>query len=77
MIRIHQTLQTTDLGAAEPAGLLPEFLTGLLETDSNRLVANVETKFSLAQIDDFYFPITSNDLQYGNSYVCSPYTGMI
>lgn len=77
MIQIHKSLQTPDLGSADPSGLLPEFLRGLLTMESEQLVSNVETRFCLAQIDNLFFPVTVNESEYENSYVCSPYTGMI
>ncbi len=70
-------LRVTGHPEAKAAGLRPEFLRGLLSADSTRLVSNVETTFFLARVDPFCFPVTVNDTEYENSYVCSPYTGMI
>lgn len=38
------------------------------------LMSNVETTLLLARIDDLVLPLTVNEAQYDNAYVCSPYT---
>ncbi|WP_145323578.1 GNAT family N-acetyltransferase [Paenibacillus xylanexedens] len=37
-------------------------------------MANVETTMLLARIDDLVLPLTVNEAEYDNAYVCSPYT---
>ncbi len=77
MIRIYDSMEATDLNTADPTCLRPEFLRALMSTKSHSLVSNVHTRFYLAQLGQFYFPVTVNETEYENSYVCSPYTGMI
>ena len=77
MIQIHDSIETVDFSNADANGLRPEFLRDLLSVASTQWVANVETKFHLAQLEQFFFPVTVNHAEYENSYVCSPYSGMI
>ena len=77
MIQIHDSLQTANLADADPSGWKPEFLSGLLTCQPSQLITNVHTTLYLAQLKQLFLPVTINDAEYNNSYVCSPYTGMI
>ena len=54
-----------------------EFIEPLLKKDSTELIANVSTTAALLNINQVVFPVTINDKQYENSYVCSPYTACV
>jgi hypothetical protein len=49
----------------------------LLSNPSQSLVSNVKTRWAALQIGQFSMPVTINDTEYDNSYVCSPYTGCV
>ncbi len=58
--------------------LVRAFALSFLEKDSRDLIANVQTEIKVICIDDrFYLPVTINDTEYENSYVCSPYTALV
>lgn len=45
---------------------------------SSELIRNVDTEIRFIQIKDSYvFPVTINNTEWNNSYVCSPYTAYI
>ena len=44
---------------------------------TRKFVANCTTRFILACTEEFVIPITVNDAQLENCYVCSPYSGAI
>lgn len=49
-----------------------------LSRDSSELIANVRTECRVLSISDqWFFPVTINDEEYENSYVCSPYNALI
>lgn len=54
-----------------------QFLTALLTTPSQALVANVATEFQILRHGTCIFPITINEANYADSWVCSPYNATI
>lgn len=58
-----------ELGRYARAYLPPLMMEGV-----DHYIANVKTTLSILRIDDLVIPITLNDTEYSNSYVCSPYT---
>lgn len=62
-----------------PAEALPfkQVLGELVTQRSQDFVSNCKTDFQLCRIDEFVLPITINDTEYSNSYVCSPYAGAV
>lgn len=50
------------------------FLLPLLRNGVHHYIDNVRTVLKVLKIDDIVLPITINDTEYDNSYVCSPYT---
>lgn len=65
----HMDWPDTDDGRYARAYLEPLMLEG-----TKHYMANVETTLMLVRIDDLILPLTVNDAQYDNAYVCSPYT---
>ena len=49
----------------------------MLAGSSQDYVTNCETDLLLCRVDDNFLPATVNSQQLDNSYVCSPYTGVI
>lgn len=49
----------------------------LVSRPAQQLVQNVRTRWALLQVGDVSMPITINETDYDNSYVCSPYTGCV
>ncbi|MCI3922198.1 GNAT family N-acetyltransferase [Paenibacillus sp. TRM 82003] len=45
-----------------------------LRRGPDAFVANARAKLWIASVDGIPLPITANEAEYGNSYVCSPYT---
>lgn len=50
------------------------YLLPLLEHGTLSMFANVQTELLIVTVDGIPLPVTVNDAQYDNSYVCSPYT---
>ncbi len=49
----------------------------LVSRPTERLVANLHTRWALLRIGKVTMPTTINEAEYENSYVCSPYTGCV
>jgi hypothetical protein len=62
---------------ATAAGRDERWLDLLFSHPPGQLVANVQTKWLLAKIGGALLPVTINAHDYGNSYVCSPYTACV
>ncbi|OMF06796.1 GNAT family N-acetyltransferase [Paenibacillus amylolyticus] len=50
------------------------YLEPMMLDGTQSFMSNVETTLLLARIDDLVIPLTVNDTEYDNAYVCSPYT---
>jgi hypothetical protein len=50
------------------------YLEPLMVQGTSGFIPNAETELLLARLDDLVLPVTVNHTEYGNSYVCSPYT---
>ncbi|MEJ8544269.1 GNAT family N-acetyltransferase [Brevibacillus borstelensis] len=53
------------------------FLEPLILDSVAAYISNVQTRMGALVIDDLVLPVTVNDEEYDNSYVCSPYTHYI
>lgn len=51
-----------------------KFLEPIIREGVTHFVDNIETQMGVLIVEDQVFPITINDSQYTNSFVCSPYT---
>lgn len=51
-----------------------DYLTKISEIGAQQLISNVQTKCLILRDGDVAVPVTINDTEYANSYVCSPYT---
>lgn len=50
------------------------YLLPVVQAGSEALAGNVRTRLLVMSVDGVPVPITANDAEYDNSYVCSPYT---
>jgi hypothetical protein len=50
-----------------------QFLVPFIKNGVNRYIRNVKTSLMVLKVGDILLPITVNDHEYENSYVCSPY----
>lgn len=48
-----------------------------ISKDSQKYISNVNTKFGLLVVNNVYLPLSVNETDYDNAYVCSPYTHYI
>lgn len=53
------------------------YMEPLMLQGTESFMPNVDTAVLLARLDDLVLPLTVNEAEYGNSYVCSPYTHYI
>lgn len=53
------------------------FLAALARHDASLLIRNVQTSVELVQVGQHLFPVTMNDTEYKNSWVCSPFNAVI
>lgn len=63
------TWPETEYGRYAKRYLLP-----LLEQGSERYIRNVRTQLLVLSVNGIPVPVTVNDTEYDNAYVCSPYT---
>jgi hypothetical protein len=54
-----------------------KFLTPLIQRGVSKYIENVHTDMRVLLMDDLVLPITVNNAEYENSYVCSPYSYFI
>lgn len=57
----------------EDARWIGPFLEHLVKNGIHHYVDNIETKMMILTVNDLILPITVNEGEYSNSYVCSPY----
>lgn len=67
-----ETIPWTDQSNYERQYLLP-----LMKHGVSKYIQNVHTTLNILCVNDLFFPVTINEEQYDNSYVCSPYTAFI
>ena len=51
-----------------------EFLSPLIQKGVNAFIDNIRTDLRVLVWDDLVLPVTINQTEYENSYVCSPYS---
>jgi len=54
-----------------------QFLAVLTEGDASRLVENIRTTIAIRRIGEHAIPLSVNDAEYDNSFVCSPYSTLV
>lgn len=71
-------IQNTDISIEGKDKLYTlNYLRPFVNEDSQKSIANVKTKAVLLDTGGNLFPVTINFEEYGNSYVCSPYTACV
>lgn len=50
------------------------FLTPFVKNGAHYYIDNIDTQFLALKVDNFVIPVTVNNEEYENSFVCSPYT---
>lgn len=61
-----------------PDGVLKEYTQLFSTYPTNELIRNVVSEIRVIKITDgLYFPVSVNNLEWTNSYVCSPYTAYV
>lgn len=73
-------LDPATMGEADwPVGseLLRAYAGGFAQEGVTRLVANLRTELRVLHTGDAVLPVTINDADYDNTYVCSPYTAYV
>jgi hypothetical protein len=71
-------IQSTDISIEGKERLYTlNYLRPFIDGDSQKSIANVKTKAVLLDTGKNLFPVTINFEEYGNSYVCSPYTACV
>jgi hypothetical protein len=62
---------------AMPASAQDRFLAGIAGTDVSMLIENVSTRIERYQMPGGAIPISINDGEYGNCFICSPYSTLV
>lgn len=70
----QQSFKDMDWPDTEDGRYARVYLEPMMLDGTQSFMSNVETTLLLARIDDLVIPLTVNDTEYDNAYVCSPYT---
>lgn len=73
----RETIHLLDWDAKRDGAYAKAFLLPLMRDGVKPYIANISTQLLALEIDDLVLPITVNDEEYENAYVCSPYTHYI
>lgn len=78
-IKLHNgsTLHEIDWSTKQDGYYIRDYLTPILKNEAKYFIQNVHTKTYVLEADHLVLPLTVNDKEYDNSYVCSPYTHYI
>ncbi|WP_312473406.1 hypothetical protein [Neobacillus sp.] len=79
MIQLHDihTINNIDWDSKRDGEYVKNYFTPILQYGINHYIKNVNTSVYLLEIDDLVIPVTVNEKEFENSYVCSPYTHYI
>jgi len=70
----QSNLERIDWPDTEDGRYAKAYLEPLLREGTDRFMRNVRTRMLVLRTEDLVLPVTVNDDDYDNSYVCSPYT---
>lgn len=70
----RNSLEDMDWPNTEDGRYARAYLEPLMLQGTRGFMINVSTNLLIARIDDLVLPLTVNEAEYENSYVCSPYT---
>lgn len=54
-----------------------DYMRPFMEGPSQQMISNLDTQSALLDTDDILLPVTINNEEYDNTYVCSPYTACV
>lgn len=72
-----ETIHSLKWPDSEEGKRAKEYLIPLVLEGPRAFINNVQTELRVLQIDQVVLPVTINDAEYENSYICSPYTQYI
>lgn len=70
----RNSLKEIDWPDTEDGRYARAYLEPIMLQGTQSYMSNVDTTLLLARIDDLVLPVTVNEAEYDNAYVCSPYT---
>ncbi|MFC9709372.1 hypothetical protein ACFTRD_14595 [Paenibacillus sp. NPDC056933] len=70
----RNTLEDMDWPNTEDGRDARAYLEPMMLQGTRDFIVNVNTTLLIARIDDLVLPLTVNEAEYDNAYVCSPYT---
>ncbi|EOQ10833.1 hypothetical protein KQ3_02437 [Bacillus cereus B5-2] len=76
MIKLHDvhSLHSIDWESKKDGAYVRDSFLPLFQKGVTAFIENVNTQLFLLEIDDLILPVTLNNAEFENSYVCSPYT---
>lgn len=79
MIKLHdeKTMDLIDWTCKKEGEYIRDYFAPILKNGVELYIANVKTTVYLLEIDELVLPVTVNEKEFENSYVCSPYTHYI
>ncbi|PQZ48642.1 hypothetical protein CQZ94_27525 [Bacillus sp. MYb209] len=79
MIKLHNvhSLHSIDWDSKKDGAYVRDSFLPLFQKGVTAFIENVNTQLFLLEIDDLILPVTINNAEFENSYVCSPYTHYI
>ena len=79
--KIHRVLLENDVDSfqLDSSSAISQFVQSLqpLQRKNAQLIRNIHTEMGLLQLGNLQMPVTSNETEYANSYVCSSYNAYI
>ncbi|WNS75030.1 hypothetical protein RRV45_19445 [Bacillus sp. DTU_2020_1000418_1_SI_GHA_SEK_038] len=79
MISLHDksSLDQINWASKKDGAYVRDYFSPILRDGVEKYITNVRADVYLLEIDDLVMPVTVNDKEFDNSYVCSPYTHYI
>lgn len=73
-ITLHESADTVPWPDTADGALARHYLEPMMREGTTRFIANANTRLHILALGDRVLPLTINDDEWSNSYVCSPYT---
>lgn len=73
----RDTFFNTEFPKNYEADFVVNYVYPFIQAESQTFIKNLKTEVMLVQVGEHLLPITKNETEYENSYVCSPYTHYI
>lgn len=68
---------STEFPKNNEAEFVVNYVRPFMQAENQTLIKNLKTEVMLIQVNEQLLPVTKNEAEYENSYVCSPYTHYI